>query len=135
MTYVILTSASLAVFIGFYALTVVEVRRGERLVLSSARSALDTKLRRIAFILANVDFAAFVREESLRIVTRAAHATAHVSLRAVRVAERTLSRLVRRLRMHQALDTTPSAQVREFVQTLSDFKSRLKAPVRVKLPE
>lgn len=135
MTYLVLTSVSLAILIGFYALTVAETRRGERLVFSSTRRSLDAKLHRAAFILANVDFASFVREESLRIVTRAAHATAHVSLRAVRVAERTLSRLVRRLRMHQALDTTPSAQVREFVQTLSDFKSRLKAPVHVKLPE
>lgn len=135
MTYVILTSVSLALLIGFYGLTVVETRRGQRLVLSDARRALDTQAHRVGFILAHIDFVSFAREESLRLMTRMVHASAHLSLRAVRAAERTLSRLVRRLRMHQALDTAPSAQVREFVQTLSEFKSRLKVPVHVKLHE
>ena len=133
MTYVFLTSVSLALFIGFYVVTAFETRRNGRLVLPSARQALDAQLGRIGFLLAHVDFVSFAREESMRLLTRAARASAHASLRAVRAAERMLSRLVRRLRMHEALDTAPSAQVREFVQTLSEFKQRLKAPMQVKL--
>lgn len=135
MTYVILTSTSFALLIIFYALCAVEARRGARLVLPGVRQALDLRVRRIGFVLEHIDFASFAREESLRIVTRVVHVSAHTSLRAVRAAERVLSRLVRRIRMHQALDTAPSVQVREFVRTLAEFKGRLKPPVHAKLPE
>ncbi len=135
MTYILLTSVFLVLFIGFYAVTAFETRRKGRLVLPSARQAFDAQLERIGFLLAHINFVSFVREESLRLFARAVRASAHASLRVVRAAERTLSRLVRRLRMHEALDTAPSAQVREFVQTLSEFKHRLKAPLHAKLPE
>ena len=135
MTYVVLILASLTLLAGFYALAALEARRGARVVLPGVRGLLDTHLNRFEYIAAHVDFSAFAREETLRVVTRAVHRAAHASLRGVRATERLLARLVRRLRTHQALDTAPSAQVREFVQTLSDFKGRLKAPTHAKLPE
>lgn len=72
---------------------------------------------------------AFVREEVRRLAARISHDLAHLSLQAVRTTERLLTRLVRHLRSRHTIDTidtVPRENVREFVKTLSDFKSQLK---------
>lgn len=134
MQYLYAVAASLVLCAGFLALTAYERRRGAR-ILAAAREALDRKVEHAAFVFAHVDFAAFVREESLRLFHRASHDTAHVSLVAVRSAERALTRLVRNLRTRRASERlAPRETSREFVRTLSDFKGHLEA-TRPEMPD
>ncbi|MDE1919459.1 MAG: hypothetical protein KGH56_02045 [Patescibacteria group bacterium] len=116
---------------GFFALTIYEERRGTRF-LAAYRARLDHDVERVEFILAHVDFKAFLIEEVRRVAARVGHDIAHLSLLVVRGAERLLTRTVRYLRTHHAVDATPRETARGYVKTLSDFKDRLKAtrPVR-----
>src|SRR3989338_74264 len=104
---------------------------GERIEISRfaprRRERLDQAVEHFALVLAQVDFNAFLRDEMRRIAGRVSHDIAHLSLQAVRTAERLLTRLVRYLRSRHAVDTPPGENVREFVKTLSDFKGKLKA--------
>lgn len=125
MAYLISILLSLALVIGFYLLTCYEVRSGVRF-LATYRVRLDKKVKSIEFIFEHVDFNAFFREETRRILVRGGHAIAHHSLKGVRAVEHLLTRLVRHLRTRHAVDTTPGENTREFVKTLADFKDRLK---------
>ena len=126
MAYLIFILISLALLVGFVALSSYETGRGVRFF-ARERTRLDERVEQVAFIVSHVDLAAFAREEFHRLAKRVAHFVAHHSLNAVRTVERLLTRLVRRLRMERAaIDTTPRENAREFVKTLSDFKDRLK---------
>lgn len=118
---------SLALLGGFVALLGYEARRGVR-VFAAQRDRLDHSVERAEFILRHVDFGAFAREEMRRIAERISHDAAHLSLQAVRAAERLLTRLVRHLRSRRAEDAAPRENARAFVKTLSDFKGQLKVP-------
>jgi hypothetical protein len=126
MNYYFFISGSLAVLIGFILLTAYEERRGARVFLR-ARTRLDREVARIAFIVEHVDLAAFARDEIRHGVSRSGHYIAHLSLQAVRAAERLLTRLVLYMRTRHPEDTAPRETTRPFVQKLSDFKDRLKA--------
>lgn len=126
MAYLLAILVPSALLIGFFGLTVLESSRGAR-VLNGARTRLDRKISHVGFIFSHVDLAGFAREEFVRLLARASHAAAHLSLRAVRFVERMLTRLVRHLRMRQAANAVPRTDVREFVKTLSDFKDNLKS--------
>ncbi|MDD2657751.1 MAG: hypothetical protein PHD04_03790 [Candidatus Pacebacteria bacterium] len=126
MTHLIIILGTLTLLAGFFALTAYEARRGVR-VFSAGRTRLDAQIARIYFILEHVDLSAFLRDEVRRLVGRIGHDIAHLSLQAVRVAERVLTRLVRYLRTKHEVDITPRETARPFVQSLSDFKDRLKA--------
>ena len=117
---------SLALLGGFVALIDYEARRGIR-VFAAQRDRLDRSVERAEFILRHVDFGAFARDEARRIIERVSHDAAHLSLQAVRAAERLLTRLVRHLRSRRADDAAPRENVRDFVKTLSDFKGQMKA--------
>ncbi len=126
MAYLIFIVGACTLLGGFFALTWYEERRGTRLY-APARMRFDQKVSRIEFILAHVDLVAFAREEIRRAVSRIGHDLVHISLQAVRIAERLLTRLVRHLRTRHPEDTAPRESARPFVKTLSDFKDRLKA--------
>ena len=125
MPYLVFILVTFALLAGFLILSGYETRRGSRLF-ARERAHLDRDVERLEFIVARVDLAAFLREESLRILRHIAHDIARVSLQTVRLAERFLSRIVRRLRAQRAIDPAPHENAREFVKTLSDFKDQLK---------
>ena len=116
---------ALALLAGFFLLTRYEAHRGTRLFLP-LRTKLDRQVGRAAFLVAHVDFAAFLREEIRRGVHHAGHATAHLSLQVVRAVERFLTRIVRSLRTPRDEIDAPRENAREFVKTLSAFKEGLK---------
>lgn len=125
MVYLIFILVTLALLVGFVALSDYETRRGAR-VFARERARLDGHIERAEFILAHVNLAAFLREECRLIAHAVAHAVAHVSLTAVRAVERFLTRLIRRFHMEHTVDASPRGNAREFVKTLSDFKDQLK---------
>ena len=122
---------SLILLTGFVILTIIEERRGAR-VFAAPRARLDEHVTRASFIVAHVDWSAFVRDSVSRGMGRFAHGAAHLSLRAVRAVERFLTRIVRHLRLRHAAEPAPGAEAREFVKTLSDFK---KGPLQEARPE
>ncbi len=124
MGYLVAILVALALPAGFAALTWYEARRGARFF-SDQRAALDAQAARAAFIIEHVDLAAFAREEARHAMARAGHAIAHVSLRAVRAAERFLTRLVRYMRRKKEEAVVPRENAREFVKALSDFKETI----------
>ncbi|MBI2025743.1 hypothetical protein HYT04_03080 [Candidatus Kaiserbacteria bacterium] len=126
MIYLIFILASLALLVGFFALTRYEARRGVRFY-SAHRDRLDRAVERIVFISEHVNFAEFLRDEVRYFAGRVGHGVAHFSLIGVRSIERLLTDLVRRLRNHPEIDTAPRETAREFVKTLSDFKGSLNA--------
>lgn len=91
------------------------------------RTRFDEYIERIEFILTHINLGAFLQDEARRLTARVGHDIAHLSLIAVRAAERVLTRLVRYLRIRHEADTQPRESVREFVKTLSDFKGDLEA--------
>lgn len=108
------------------AVTRYEAAHGARFF-SSKRLEIDRTVERLVFIVAHVDFAAFLKEEVHIVLTRISHAIAHLSLRVVRAVERLLTRVVRRLRIRHATIAGRESRenAREFVKTLSDFKDTL----------
>jgi len=126
VTLLIFILITFGLFIGFFALTKYETSHGVRFF-ADERTNLDKRVAHVEFILEHVDLAAFARDEVRRLVARVSHDVAHLSLQAVRAAERLLTRLVMHLRTRRAVDTAPRENVREFVKTLSDFKGTLKA--------
>ena len=131
MIHVIFILATLALLVGFFALTNYETRHGMRFY-APYRARLDRTVERVEFILENVNIGAFLRDEIHHFVSRAVHDIVHFSLVIVRAAERLLTRLVRNMRARPEIDTAPRETAREFVKTLSDFKDNLNAthPVR-----
>lgn len=117
---------TLALLIGFFVFVVYEERRGVR-VFAGVRTRFDQNIERIEFILAHVDFSAFLFDEIRRLASRLAHGAAHFSLLAVRATERLLTRTVRHFRTQSVANAVPRESTREYVKTLSDFKGRLKA--------
>ncbi|MDO8566880.1 MAG: hypothetical protein Q7R58_01865 [bacterium] len=124
--YLILIFVSLLLLAGFFMLTNYEARRGIRLY-EPQRARLDRTVDRIVFITEHVNLAEFLRDEVRHIAGQIGHDIVHFSLIVVRVVERLLTHLVRRLRNHPEIDTAPRETAREFVKTLSDFKGNLKA--------
>ncbi len=125
MSYIITILISIALLVGFGVLAWYEEKRGERFF-TIGRAHFDTRVERIEFILKNVDLGAFVQEEISRGINNAVQETAHLSLIVVRATERLLTRTVRSLRARSESESTPRESSREFVKTLSDFKSNLK---------
>ena len=126
MAPLIFILVAVALLGGFFVLTDFEKRRGQRLF-AAKRDRFDKDVAHVEFILQRVDLAAFLRSEIRLFVSRIGHDIAHLSLMAVRAAERLLTRLVRHLRSQHVVDTTSRESARPFVKTLSDFKDRLKA--------
>jgi hypothetical protein len=129
VAYLAFNLIALALLVGFVALTAYEERRGVRLF-AQARSGLDARIARIAYVLAHVDLQAFVREELRRTAKRLGHFLVALSLRAVRTIERLLTRLIMYLRTRHPVDAPQGEEARPFVKALSDFKDRLKKKTR-----
>ena len=133
MAYLVFVFVSLALLIGFVALSSYETQRGVR-VFAFERSRLDKNVERVEFILTHVNLSSFLREETRRMASRVAHDIAHLFLVAVRATERLLTHAVRHLRSHHTVDTLPRENTREFVKTLSDFKGHLES-TRPEVPD
>jgi hypothetical protein len=125
VAHLIILGLTLLLAGGFLVLNAYEATREGR-YLEEYRARLDKEIKRLTFIVTHVDFAAFAREESQRLLGKASHYVAHLSLQAVREVEKVLTRVVRYLRVHHNVEVRPAAETREFVKTLSDFKERLK---------
>ena len=126
MANLISLSVALALLAGFVALTRYETKRNTRFF-AAKRTWLDEGIERVEFIVEHVDLVAFARDEVRHAMTRLGHAIAHLSLQAVRSAERLLTRLVRHLRVQHEDEVAPRETAREFVKTLSEFKDGLNA--------
>jgi len=126
VTYAAPILIALALLTGFLALTAYEARRGLRLF-AAPRAEFDRRVERLAFIATHVDLGAFVRDELRRMAGRVGHDVAQFSLQAVRFVERLLTRIVRYFRTHHDINAGSREHAREFVRTLSDFKTGLKA--------
>lgn len=133
MTYLILSILSIVLLGGFFTLTQFEKRRGVRMF-ASFRERLDANVSKLEFVAQHVDWHGYFKDEFGRLVHRAGHDAAHVSLQAVRSVERTLTQWVRHLRTRQSLSAMPRETSRAFVRTLSDFKGHLEA-TRPEMPE
>ncbi len=134
MAEAIFLLVTLVLLAGFVALTVFEERHGAR-VFAATRTRLDERVTRASFIVAHVDWSAFIRDSISRGAGRFAHGVAHFSLRAVRAIERFLTRIVRHLRLRHAAEPAPGAEAREFVRTLSDFKKGQLQETRPEVPD
>lgn len=126
MAELILVLVALALLVGFFFLVASETRRGARLC-APARVRLDELVLQVEFVFAHVDLGAFARNELVALAHRIGHDAVHLTLRAVRAAERLLTRVVRWLRSRQEVVEAPRETTREFVRTLSDFKETLEA--------
>jgi hypothetical protein len=126
MGYLILVLSSFVLLGAFVALTRYEARRGVR-VFAERRESFDRTVTQATFVLAHVDLAAFAASEMRRALQIIGHEAAHLSLRAVRFAERLLTRLVRNLRSANEHPVQARGNTREFVRTLTDFKENLRA--------
>lgn len=124
MGYLAFLLVTLLALAGFFVLVEYEARRGVR-VLAAKRAALDGIVDRAVFIWSHVDLVAFGREELRALLNRGSHTVAHLILRAVRLLERLLTRIVRHLRSTAVESEAPRETAREFVRTLSDFKETL----------
>jgi len=139
MAYLFAILVSLALFAGFLVLTAYERRRGFR-VAGALRARLDTEAARVEFVLAHVDFASFFRAGAIAFAERVAHDIAHGVLRAVRLAEKLLSRAVRALRARRAqkYGAAPAPQPAaesSIARTVSDIKTHLRRHTRPDSPE
>lgn len=129
MIPLIFVGASLALLIGFFALTQYEAATGRRFI-AAKRTAFDAFVDRMAYIYTHVDLAEFVRDEVRHLAGRAGHAVLEIVLKIVRAVERVLTRMMRYFRAHPDVDVAPRETAREFVRTLSDFKEELRTTPR-----
>ena len=97
MTYLLLIIASIALFAGFFGVTVVEARTGTR-YFAVSRAKLDRNVARVAFVIKHVNWAEFFAHLFQSFFERVLHDLAHWSLMAVRFVERQLTNVVRYLR-------------------------------------
>jgi hypothetical protein len=98
MIYLASILVSIALFIGFLGLTIVEARKGTRVVLASSRTKLDHHVARASFVLKNVNWTSFFFQAFLSFAERIVHDVAQWSLVVVRFIERELTGVVRSLR-------------------------------------
>ena len=97
MTYLLLILASIALFAGFFGVTVVEARTGTR-YFAPVRAKLDKRVARIAFVIKHVDWLEFFTHLIQSFIERVLHDVAHWTLIVVRFIERELTNVVRYLR-------------------------------------
>jgi hypothetical protein len=97
MTYLLLIFLSIALFAGFFGLTIAEARSGTR-VLALQRTHLDKQVARVAFIIKHVDWVEFLSHAIQSFFERVIHDAAHLTLIVVRFIERNLTDVVRYLR-------------------------------------
>jgi hypothetical protein len=100
MPYLISILAACGLFAGFLLLAGYEQKRGVRFM-ARQRYALDRKVSRSLFVFEHVDWGAFLAHATRSSIQVMAHDLAHGTLMIVRAFERTLTRMVRSLRMQR----------------------------------
>ena len=124
MVFLGLFGLTIALFASFLVLTLYEARGGFRLF-AQWRARLDARISRIAFILTNVDFESFLREQVQILALQVAHDVAHYALLFIRAIERLLTRVVKYFRVTHDIPPVRSESTRPFVKAMSDFKQQL----------
>ncbi|HUQ30456.1 MAG TPA: hypothetical protein VM103_02975 [Candidatus Paceibacterota bacterium] len=124
MLYLFTTLGTLALLGGFMAFTRFETTRGVRFF-AAPRDRFDAQLNRIGFIIAHVDFAAWLRDEVRHIIERTGHAIAHLTLQVVRSVERLLTRVVKHFRTKESVREVPRESDRPFIGAMANFKAQL----------
>jgi hypothetical protein len=126
MSYLIAIAASFALLAGFTLISYVETRTGVRL-LGGSRRRLDKSVSRLTFVLAHIDWGAFISHIARVAAERIAHDVVHTTLIVVRATERTLTRLIRILRERVALRAPegPPVEGSQLIATLVRFRKNL----------
>jgi hypothetical protein len=122
MPLLILVGLSIFLFGAFLLLTVFEATYGR--MGGSLRTRWDRRVARVTFIVAHIDWGAFVKHMVRSGLDRVAHDSAHASLQAIRFVERLLTRAVRSLRERRLGMVTPdvSRQRVSLRETLRKFR-------------
>jgi hypothetical protein len=122
MIYLILLALSIVLFVGFFALTVVEAQTGRRMF-GLSRKKFDKNVGRVFFIIEHVDWSGFIAHLVQSVAARVAHDIAHWTLMTVRFLERQLTTVVRTLRNQRPnllapkpSRTSPLTQVSGYLQ-------------------
>ncbi|MBU0750227.1 hypothetical protein KKH15_01795 [Patescibacteria group bacterium] len=124
MAYLIAILVSILLLAGFLLLTAYE-RSHARKIFPKLRAGLDRKVGRGTFVLKHVDWSAFLRHLVQAVVARVVHDVAQVTLVAVRVIERLLTRVVRTIR-EQTGKTPPTPRTDGLRATLIYFRKNLR---------
>ena len=126
MAYLIAIGTTFLLLIVFLALSALETARGFR-ILSGPRSRLDQKVERAHHIATHVDWGAFTLHLTKTTTERVLHDVVHATLIAVRVAERTLTRLIRELRERVRSANPHDAPVEgsQLIATIVRFRKNL----------
>lgn len=137
MIYFLIAIVPPALLTGFLVLTLIERRRGLR-VLGVWRNRLDARVARASFIVAHVDWSAFTKHLLRTSAERIVHDIAHTSLIAVRTLERVLTRTVRYLRergAHQEASTEAVAQSSVIDRTIATLRHTIRQSRRTRTPD
>jgi hypothetical protein len=133
MMYLLLIIASIALFAGFFGVTVVEARTGTR-YFGSHRTKLDKQAARIAFIIKHVNWVEFFTHLLQSFFERMIHDIAHVSLIVVRFIERQLTNVVRYLRDRRPNLLAPKPSRTPVVTQVFDYARKTLRLSRPKKP-
>ncbi len=129
MGFLIAEAGAITLFAGFIAFTQYEKYRSIRFV-SIYREKIDRFAVRVKFVLAYVDFLAFIHETARQTFDKIAHDSAHLALHATRFIERRLAYTVNyfraRFAVRQALSKPVAKESSEFVRTITNFKQELR---------
>jgi hypothetical protein len=123
MAYLVAILIPLVLLVAFVILTVIERKRGVR-VLSNARASLDATASRVAVSARSLEPLAILGRNARRLAGHIIHDIATVALAAVRSSERFLSGLVRRLRSTRTSERTETRS--GFLKSISYFKRTLR---------
>jgi len=127
MLYLILIIVSCALFFAFITVTLVERKRGTR-ILEHARRSLDTSTAYAAEVVRSADPALFLIRGARILFGHIFHDLANVLLAVVRILERTLSGTVHSLRgMRKPVPRTETSS--SFVKSIAFHKRTLRKPV------
>jgi hypothetical protein len=133
MTYLIIGGIIFLLLIGFLITTLIENRKGVRYGTPS-RSFLDAHVSKGLFIIKHVDWGSFFKHTIKASLEGFAHEVAHTSLMFVRVVERFLTRMVRKLRIRRQehfpfSDTSsvvPESRSKKILTSIQDLLYRSK---------
>lgn len=126
MAYILAILATFFLLLLFLAFSALETARGFR-VFGASRGRLDRQVARASYIATHIDWGAFTLHMARTTAERVAHDLVHATLIAVRVAERTLTRLIRDLRERVARQNPQDASVEgsQLIATIVRFRKNL----------
>jgi len=135
MSYIIAEISTIALFVGFIALTQYESNRKVRFF-ESTRLKLDRVVARGIFVWTHVALTAFIRDFAKDMFMRVAHDSTSMALRVTQFIERQLTRAVYELRSHFTHNSPQAPKsTSPFVIAITDFKHELRKENQAKRKE